>query len=49
MPDSDHADPTFRHYFVDEAGDSSLFNKHGTTPNGNRSLLNHAHKKSQRI
>ena len=29
MPDSDHADPTFRHYFVDEAGDPSLFNKHG--------------------
>ena len=29
MPDSDHSDPTFRHYFVDEAGDPSLFNKHG--------------------
>ena len=29
LPDSDQTNPTFRHYFVDEAGDPSLFNKYG--------------------
>jgi hypothetical protein len=29
MPDADQLTPTFRNYFVDEAGDLTLFNKHG--------------------
>ncbi|MEP3479080.1 MAG: DUF3800 domain-containing protein [Fuerstiella sp.] len=30
MSDGQNQAPTFRHYFVDEAGDPNLFNKHGT-------------------
>ena len=40
MPESDQTDPTFRHYFVDEAGDPSLFNQHG---NVNSLVLLHGH------